>query len=240
MPFFARIPQRSGYRREFRHGLLNDLRLLDRTLLGSTVQQFVALAEAEPPVRAPRVPQPRLRVDRARAAQLRADLGLPAGPAVALMPGAEYGPAKQWPAESYGALAKLLAARGIQTWTFGSAKEKSLGEQIAYASGGAAISLAGRTGLVDVIDLLGECQAAVSNDSGLMHVAAAVGTKLVALYGSSSPTHTPPLSDTAQILYLGLSCSPCFERSCPLGHLNCLRGIAPQMVLDKLRPALQL
>ncbi|MDB5987396.1 MAG: rfaF [Nevskia sp.] len=238
VPFFARIPRRTGYRREFRHGLLNDLRLLDREQLGTTVQQFVALAEDEAPAVAPKIPQPRLRIDPARGAQLRADLGLPQGPAVALMPGAEYGPAKQWPAESYGALAKLLAARGIHSWTFGSAKEKQLGEQIAYASEGAAISLAGRTGLVDVIDLLGTCQAAVSNDSGLMHVAAAVGTPLVAIYGSSSPTHTPPLSDAAQILYLGLSCSPCFARSCPLGHLNCLRGIAPQMVLDKLQSAL--
>ena len=239
VPFFAGIPRRTGYRREMRQGLLNDLRRLDRGVLGRTVQQFVALADDVEPSTAPIVPTPKLRVDTARGRQLRAELGLSSGPAVALMPGAEYGPAKQWPADSYGALAKDLATRGIQSWTLGSAKEKALGEQIAYASDGAAISLAGRTALVDVIDLLGQAQAAVSNDSGLMHVAAAVGTPLVALYGSSSPTHTPPLSRDAQVLYLHLSCSPCFERTCPLGHLNCLRGIAPQMVLERLPAGLR-
>jgi len=238
VPYFAGICKRTGYRRELRYGLLNDLRKLDHEILPRTVQQFVALAEDAAPLITPEITPPRLRVDRARGAQLRRDLGLPSGTAIALMPGAEYGPAKRWPVEHYGALAKLLRARGVQTWIFGSGKEVQLGEQLVRASEGTAFNLAGRTSLSDVIDLLGECIAAVTNDSGLMHVAAAVGIPLLAIYGSSSPAHTPPLSETAQMFYLNLPCSPCFERNCPLLHLDCLRGIAPQRVFEKLQPLL--
>ncbi|MBX6421829.1 MAG: lipopolysaccharide heptosyltransferase II [Nevskia sp.] len=234
VPYFARIPRRSGYARELRYGLLNDLRPLDRQRLPTTVQQFLALAEDAPPAQAPEILEPRLRTDPARLATLRQRLGLDAQrPAVALMPGAEYGPAKRWPLEYYAELAGALAARGFQVWVLGSAKEKALGDAIA-CNRAFVHDLTGRTELVDVVDLLGAAQAAVTNDSGLMHVAAAVGTRLVALYGSSSPKMTPPLSDRARILYLGLACSPCFARQCPLGHFNCLRGISPAQVLAAL------
>ena len=234
VPYFAGIPRRTGYRREFRYGVLNDLRTLDKTLLPTTVQQFLALAEDSAPTQAPVVPQPQLRAEPQRLEALRQQLGLHAQkPAVALMPGAEYGPAKRWPAEYFAELSGRLAAAGYQVWVLGSAKEKELGASI--AQGRADIhDLSGRTQLVDVVDLLGAAQAAVSNDSGLMHVAAAVGTRLVAIYGSSSPKMTPPLSRQARVLYLGLSCSPCFQRECPLGHLNCLRQITPEQVLATL------
>lgn len=234
VPYFAGIPRRTGYRREFRYGLLNDLRTLDKTLLPTTVQQFLALAEDGGVTQAPPVPQPRLRAEPQRLAALRQQLGLhPDRPAVALMPGAEYGPAKRWPAEYFAELSGRLATAGHQVWVLGSAKEKELGAAI--AQGRADIhDLSGRTQLADVIDLLGAARAAVSNDSGLMHVAAAVGTRLVAIYGSSSPKMTPPLTQQAQVLYLNLSCSPCFERECPLGHLNCLRQITPEQVLAAL------
>jgi heptosyltransferase-2 len=147
------------------------------------------------------------------------------------MPGAEYGPAKRWP--YYPELAGRLAADGKQVWVFGSAKEKALGADIARDRPHIH-DLCGRTQLADVVDLLGGAQAAVSNDSGLMHVASAVGTPLVALYGSSSPKMTPPLSAAATVLYLGLECSPCFQRECPLGHFNCLRQIGVEQVLAAL------
>jgi heptosyltransferase-2 len=91
-------------------------------------------------------------------------------------------------------------------------------------------NLCGQTSLEDTVDLLSAARAAVTNDSGLMHVAAAAGTRVVALYGSSSPHFTPPLTPDKAILYLGLDCSPCFRRECPLGHLNCLRQISPGSV----------
>jgi heptosyltransferase-2 len=198
VPYFAGIPLRTGYRREFRYGLLNDLRPLDKALLPTTVQQFLALGEARAPAQAPAVPQPRMRADAARGAALKQQLGLDADrPAVALMPGAEYGPAKRWPPEYFADLAGRLAGQGRQIWVLGSAKEQELGAAIAQDRPHIH-NLCGRTQLADVVDLLGAAEAAVSNDSGLMHVAAAVGTRLVALYGSSSPKMTPPLSAQAK------------------------------------------
>lgn len=237
-PYFARIPRRTGYRREFRYGLLNDLRTLDKTILPTTVQQFLALAEEGGVTQAPSIPQPRLRAEPQRIEALRQQFGLdPHKPAVALMPGAEYGPAKRWPPEYFAELSGRLVAAGHQVWVLGSAKEKELGAAI--AQGRADIhDLSGRTRLADVVDLLAAAGVAVSNDSGLMHVAAAVGTRLVAIYGSSSPKMTPPLSKDAQVLYLDLDCSPCFQRTCPLGHLNCLRQITPaQVFATLLKPA---
>ena len=234
-PFFARIPRRTGFRGEMRYGLLNDVRPLDKLLLKTTVQRFVALAEDGAAPLAPEIPQPRLTVNAARAAELRAGLGLAEGKTVALLPGAEYGPAKQWPAEYYGALAQQLAAEGVQCWVFGSGKEKELGEQIRGASGGTALNLCGRTQLADVVDLLSLCRAAVTNDSGLMHVAAASGVPVAAIYGSSTPDFTPPLTGRKHIHYLRLECSPCFERTCPLIHYNCLRQLRPEAVRSSLR-----
>ncbi|WP_022977656.1 lipopolysaccharide heptosyltransferase II [Nevskia ramosa] len=238
VPFFADIPRRSGYAREFRYGLLNDLRPLNKALLKTTPQRFVALADDGPARAAPAVPAPRFRADAERAAQLRADLALGDGPGVALMPGAEYGPAKQWPAAYYAQLAADLGRQGIRSWIIGSKKELLLGAEIVAASNGAAINLCGRTSLVDVIDLVSVARAVVCNDSGPMHIAAAAGAKVVAIYGSSTPDHTPPMTTHAAIHYRRLSCSPCFERNCPLKPpaepMACLTGIHPDEVLSSL------
>ena len=237
LPLAAGIPRRTGYRREFRYGLLNDLRTLDRQRLPTTVQQFVALAEDRQSTAAPTVPEPRLRSEPTAALAAMQKLGLDAQrPAVALMPGAEYGPAKRWPAAHYSTLALELVTRGVQVWVLGSAKEHALGATIAGTTPGVH-NLCGQTQLVEVVDLLATARACVSNDSGLMHVAAAVGTPLVAIYGSSSPKMTPPLSASAQILYLSLDCSPCFARECPLGHLRCLNDIGVPRVLAALASA---
>ncbi|HUR41375.1 MAG TPA: lipopolysaccharide heptosyltransferase II, partial [Verrucomicrobiae bacterium] len=219
-------------------GLLNDIRPLDEKLLQTTVQRFVALAadptKGDSPL-AGTVPTPSLRVDADNGAALMKQLELPEGPAVALMPGAEYGPAKQWPIEHFGALAMELAKAGVQTWIFGSAKEVPLGEQVRIASGMAAVNLCGKTQLADVVDLAARSRAVVSNDSGLMHVAAAAGVPVVALYGSSTPDFTPPLTERKRVHYLRLECSPCFQRTCPLFHYNCLRQIAPAAVRESLK-----
>ncbi len=238
VPFFANIPRRTGYARELRYGLLNDLRKLDKKLLKTTPQRFVALADEGRATAAPTVPPPRFRADTARAAELRERLGLGDGPAVALMPGAEYGPAKQWPAAHYASLAASLARRGIRSWVIGSKKEQALGESIARASKGGAINLCGKTSLVDVVDLAADARAVVCNDSGPMHIAAAAGARVVAIYGSSTPDHTPPMTESREIHYRRLPCSPCFERQCPLKapaeHLDCLIGIHPEAILASL------
>jgi heptosyltransferase-2 len=236
-PFFARIPVRTGFGTEMRGWLLNDARRLDRVSLNQTIKRFLALGLATGAA-LPEPPQPSLRIDEANRAGLLKTFGLALSPAVALMPGAAYGPAKQWPIECFGELAKTLIAKGNEVWVLGSAAERALGERIRSAAGAGVHDLCGQTRLEDTVDLLSAVRAAVTNDSGLMHVAAAAGAHVVAIYGSSSPAFTPPLTDRKTIRYLALSCSPCFQPECPLGHLNCLRQISPAEVAAALVPLL--
>jgi heptosyltransferase-2 len=231
VPWFAGIGQRTGFRGEWRYGLINDMRPFDPKRLDQTVRRFIALGaeRAEDPL--PEPPQPALRVDRDAQDAVVGRLGLDRGkPIVALMPGAEYGPAKQWPPGHFAKLAQRLAAAGVAVWILGSARDAPLGREIARAAGAGAVNLAGETALVETVDLLALARVAVSNDSGLMHIAAAVGTHTVAIYGSSTPDFTPPLTGSATVHYRRLSCSPCFERECPLGHLDCLVGIGVDAV----------
>ncbi|MCL1859940.1 MAG: lipopolysaccharide heptosyltransferase II [Proteobacteria bacterium] len=237
VPFFARIPQRTGFRGEMRYGLINDMRPLDRSLLPMTVQRFVALGQTRETAAAPiSFPTPRLHADSANQAALRERFKLDsARPAIAFMPGAEYGPAKQWPPTHYAKLAHLLAARGFQVWVLGSEKDSAVARPIANGNP-SVIDLTGKTSLGDAADLIALARAAICNDSGLMHVAAALDVPLVALFGSSSPEHTPPLARQVVIETLRLSCAPCFERQCPLKHTRCLTDIAPEKVLAALEP----
>jgi heptosyltransferase-2 len=230
VPWLARIPRRTGFRGEMRYGLINDMREFSVADLDQTVKRFLALG-LEPGEMPAKIPQPALRVSETRQRETMSRLGLaPDGPVVALMPGAEYGPAKCWPVAHFRALADALAAAGFYVWVLGSGKDAAAGAEI--AAGGTARNLCGDTSLEEVIDLLALCRYAVSNDSGLMHIAAATGTRVVALYGSTTPELTPPLTDNRQVHYLRLACSPCFARVCPLGHLRCLREITPDVVLD--------
>ncbi len=246
VPWFARIPRRTGFRGEWRYGLLNDIRVQDASL-NQTVKRFVALGREheEPAVPVPADLYPRLTVNVANQLRLRAEHELDArDPLIALMPGAEYGAAKRWPAARFGELARWLAGGGTNVVVLGSAKERPLGDEIAAAAGQSRVrNLCGRTSLADVLDLTAAAEAAVSNDSGLLHVAAASGTPVVAIYGSSSPEFTPPLTASAAVVYLDIECSPCFERECPLGHLRCLTEISVERVeaaLAQLRRAREL
>ncbi len=242
IPWWARIPRRTGWRGEMRYGLLNDLRVLDKAALPLMVQRFDALALPAGARLPEKLPDPRLKIDTANqaAALKRLGLGLDR-PVLALCPGAEFGEAKRWPENHYAALAQQRIAQGAQVWLFGSAKDHPVGEQIRGLLPAAlrdqCLNLAGQTSLADAVDLLALAEAVVSNDSGLMHVAAALARPLVVLYGSTSPGFTPPLADQVRILRLGLDCSPCFQRECPLGHLKCLRDLAPERAnaaLDEL------
>ena len=230
VPWLAGIPVRTGFSAELRGLLLlNDARKLERRVMDQTVKRFLALGL--PPGASVPVPlPPALRVDEINRAALLARLGLGQRPAIAVMPGAAYGPAKQWPVANFTALIRLLTARGFEVWVLGSAGERTVGDQIRAGAGEHVFNLCGQTSLEDSVDLLSAARAAVTNDSGLMHVAAAAGTHVVAIYGSTSPHFTPPLTERKTILYLGLRCSPCFRRECPLVHLNCLRQISPLSV----------
>jgi heptosyltransferase-2 len=232
VPFFARIPRRTGYLGEVRWGMLNDIRRLDAAATPLMADRYAALAgSAAEPVCRP-LPAVRLRVDETGRRETLRRLGLETQrPAVVLCPGAEYGPAKRWPVRHFASLARELAARGRSTWIVGSDEDRALGEAIVQLAGTSSISLCGRTTLEEAIDILASAEVVVSNDSGLMHIAAATGRPLVALYGSSSPAHTPPLAADAGILKLDLPCSPCFKRECPLHHFNCMTQLLPATVL---------
>jgi heptosyltransferase-2 len=238
VPWLARIPRRTGFRGEWRYGLLNDVRVLDASL-DQTVKRFVALGRArDEPVggELPAELRPRLRSDARNLERLRALHSLASSATlVALMPGAEYGPAKRWPAPHFGALAAALARAEGDVVVLGSAKERALGDEIVARAGSPRVrNLCGATSLADAVDLLAAADAAVSNDSGLLHLAAGAGAPVVAIYGSSSPQFTPPLTDAAAVVSLALECSPCFARECPLGHLRCLNDLAPATVLHAI------
>ncbi len=230
IPFFAGAKIRSGYRGEMRYGLLNDIRPLDKQLLRQTVQRYVALGQERKAKLPPFIPQPELRIDANNQLQMCRKLELSRErPVVGLVSGAEYGPAKCWPVKSFAKLAASLNDKGIDVWIFGSEKDRLEADKI-VAVAPQARNLCGQTRLEDVVDLMALTQAVVSNDSGLMHVACASGSRVIGIYGSSDPDYTPPLSETAKVIYLGLACSPCFERICPLGHTDCLDKISAECV----------
>lgn len=239
VPYFAAVPVRTGYRGEMRYGLLNDIRVLDKAVLSRTVQRYVALAGTAADVAAspPETPAPALRADRENANRLIELLELNLDkPVIGMMPGAEYGPAKQWPPEYYSELARRLIGHGYQVWVFGSQKEEDLGRAVCGNGSGEIVNLCGKTELVDVIDLISCAEQVVTNDSGLMHVAAAVGVRVNVIYGSSTPDYTPPLSENAKIYYKNLECSPCFDRQCRYGHYDCLMQVTPDEVFQNLVP----
>jgi heptosyltransferase II len=238
VPLFAGIPRRTGFVGEGRHVLLNDARRLDEGALPRMVDRFCLLADPPGVDRPAMTPLPTLAADPGTVRATLAALGLDDGrPAVALCAGAEFGPAKRWPPAHFAALAESLAAEGYAPWVLGGPGDSAIGDQVSSLSP-RAINLAGRTSLPQAIDLIAAASAVVSNDSGLMHVAAALGRPVIGLYGATSPLFAPPLSPDAVILREDLPCSPCGKRVCPLGHHRCMNDLAPARVLAALRPLL--
>jgi heptosyltransferase-2 len=241
VPFMARIPRRTGYVGEMRWGLVNDARHLDKRALPRLVDRYAALATARGEPASPAT-APRLVPDTANRAAAMAALDIDGTRRIAMLcPGAEFGPAKRWPAEHFAALARQFLADDDDVVLIGSPNDRAAGDAIQREAGdaGRAIrNLTGRTDLGTAVDLLSAASVVVSNDSGLMHAAAAVGAPLVALFGSSSPAYTPPMSPGAKIARIEIACSPCFKRECPLGHFRCMRELAPSAVYDLARSAL--
>ena len=236
LPLAAGIPQRTGFLGEFRHGLLNDIRPLDKTKLPRTVDRFVALGMDNQHQVLPQITNPKLIADQNNALRVLEKNGMskPVQKILGLCPGAEYGEAKRWPAEYYAEVAHKALNKGWQVWLFGSDKDIPVTKTINDLTRGRCQDWGGKTNLGEAIDLMSLCDTVISNDSGLMHVAAALDKKLIAIYGSSDPHHTPPMHPDAVIEYLDLDCSPCFKRECPLGHLNCLKQITPIKVSSHL------
>lgn len=232
------IGKRTGYVGESRYFLLNDIRRLDKERLPLMVDRYTALAHPSQEDFDGHSGFPEFSIDERRREISVETFGLNLGkPVTAFCPGAEFGPAKRWPAKHFAELGKHYSATGWQVWLFGSQKDDEIAEEINCLSDGMCVNLCGKTDLSQAMDLLSLADTVVCNDSGLMHLAAALGRKVVAVYGSSSPTHTPPLSDRAKIVSLHLECSPCFKRECPLGHTDCLNRLYPEKIVQAVEEA---
>lgn len=250
IPFFAKIPIRIGWKGEMRYGLLTDLRK-DKRIFQFMVERYIALAYPNQEMTGSGclgnisdLPAPSLKIDEIQKHATLTKFSLTQEiTAIGLCPGAEFGPSKRWPDKYYAQVAKQLVQQGYQVWLFGSAKDRDVTTLISQAVPlelqHLVKNLAGETSLNEAVDLLSVCHTVVSNDSGLMHVAAAVGCNLVAIYGSSSPKYTPPLSQKVEIVHTDIDCRPCFKRECPYQHLKCLNELQPSIIMDKLNKLLQ-
>jgi len=239
IPLFSKIPKRTGWRGEARGYILNDMRRLVPEALPLMVQRFVALARAESQPLPDPMPTPRLVTEAHNVEEALNTLSLSTQiPVLVICPGAEFGDAKQWPAQHYAALSAQRIKQGWQVWILGSAKDNAVALEIqgllTEDLRQRCEILTGRTSLAQAIDLMSVASAVVSNDSGLMHVAAALAKPIVALYGSTSADFTPPLADQVQLLSIDIDCRPCFERVCPLGHKRCLVDLTPAIALQAL------
>ena len=242
VPFFAKIPQRTGWKGEMRYGLLNDLRE-NKKSFKYMIERYVALAYPKKTMLNSKSlgglshqPKPALSVDKKIQDLTRQKYELTnKRNVIGLCPGAEFGPAKRWPDVHYAKIAEEMVQRGHQVWIFGSAKDQEttdkIYQQLSTVAQQHTHRLSGKTSLIEAVDLLAACETVVSNDSGLMHIAAAVGCKVVAIYGSTSPEYTPPLTNRVSILHTNIECRPCFKKECQFGHLKCLTELSVEQVL---------
>jgi heptosyltransferase-2 len=234
IPFWAKIPKRTGWAREGRSILLTDARKLNKTKYPRMMEQYLALGLPSAMPLPTQTFYPEFAISASNQAKALAKYQpiWRDKPILALCAGAEFGLAKRWPADYYAAVARQKIQEGWDVWLFGSPKDLPVTETIMQLTNGQCSHLAGRLELAETIDLLSLVSGVVSNDSGLMHAAAALKKPLIAIYGATSPAFTPPLSKNAIILQQQLSCQPCFERECPLTHYRCLREIKPEQVLS--------
>ncbi len=243
IPFFAKIPLRTGWRGEMRYGLVNDYRLLNKKNYPLMVQRYLALAFEKNAAPLTEFPFPELVVNLSEKNQLLEKFSLDLNkPVLVICPGAEYGPSKRWPENYYAEVAAEKIRQGWQVWLMGSAKDRQVTDALIHFLSEDqkpfVQNLAGVTSLLQAIQLMALSQAVVTNDSGLMHIAAALKLQLVVVYGSTSPEHTPPLTHQVQIVTKGLECSPCFERDCPKIHNNCMKELMPETVISALNQLL--
>jgi len=236
-PFFAGIPRRTGFFGEARFFLLNDLRFGERAL-PRMVDRCAALALPAGAELPSAWPLPELSVTRAEVGSWRNKRGLAddGRPVVAFAPGA-VGPSKRWPSAAYAELCRRLTAEGLSVWVLGGPDEKALAADIVADT--PARDLTGRD-LRDAILALAAAAVAVSNDSGLLHVAAALGTPSIGIFGPTSPWHWAPLNPLAATIETAteLPCRPCHKPVCRLVHHRCMRDIPPEAVLAATRRAL--
>ncbi|MBN2689946.1 MAG: lipopolysaccharide heptosyltransferase II [Gammaproteobacteria bacterium] len=250
VPFFAKIPKRTGWLGEMRYFLLNDWRKLNKEKLPLMIERFAALGLQKDEKLPNKLPWPELNALSTRHydnsscnpdSLPRHPDSLPRHPGegqdpetnkkiLGICPGAEFGPAKRWPAEYFAEVANKKLNNNWEVRLFGGPKDRTITDKIQQLTSNRCNNLAGKTTLTEACESIAECDLVITNDTGLMHIAAALNRNLIIIYGSSSPTFTPPLSNKAKILSLNLPCSPCFKRECPFGHYDCLRKLTPDSI----------
>jgi heptosyltransferase-2 len=233
IPWWANIPLRTGWRGEMRYGVLNDVRRLDPKRYPLMIEQFMALGLPPDASLPTEYPVPELKISAENCAQTLAKYQLSQDrPILIICPGAEFGPAKRWPEEHYASVANEKLAAGWQVWILGSPKDQIVAEKIMQLTAEKCINLTGKTQLAEAVDLLSLASVVLSNDSGLMHIAASLQKPLIAVYGPTTSAFTPPLDKKAKVVSLSLPCQPCFKRVCPLKHHRCMNELLPQKILD--------
>lgn len=232
VPWWAGIPVRIGDRGEHRYGLLNKILPSNKDKSIPNVCNYLRYMDLQVDITTVKKEySPCLTVDEFKQKALLAshEISIDA-PLVACMVGAEYGLSKQWPIKHFASLIDQCHAAGLQVCILGSKKDVPTSKLIENKVTAPLHNLCGKTGLIDVVDILAACRVAVSNDSGLMHIAAAVNVPTIAMYGATTPVYTPPLQTQAKSFYLKLACSPCWQRQCRYDHYRCLQDILPQDV----------
>ena len=234
IPMFAGIPERIGELGESRYGLINHVLSSNKNKQIPTVCNYLRYAHVDADIAQVKSDYaPTLLVDADNQTKLLEQHHISLSqPLVACMVGAEYGPSKQWPVEHFAELINMLQDQGLKACILGSQKDADIGHAIEKLCRHEVINLCGETSLLDVIDVLASCSAAVSNDSGLMHIAAAVDVPVISMYGATTPSYTPPLHKNAKAFYVKLECSPCWQRTCQYQHYRCLKDIVPQDVFN--------
>ena len=237
IPFFAKIPLRTGWRGEMRYALINDLRILDKSKYPRMVDRFVALALEESAQLPSNIPFPSLSVYKENLDTLREKFKIDTNlPLICLCPGAEFGPAKRWPTNYYAVVANEYLKKNWQVILLGSPNDGSIGDeitlQIKEQSG--FLNLIGETKLKDAVDILSSSSLVLTNDSGLMHIAASVDVPLVAMYGPTSPEFTPPLSNKVKVIKKNEGFSKLRTGDLEDGYYQGLKDIKPKEVLAAL------
>ena len=237
IPWLAGIPKRTGWRGEFRYVLLNDMRALDKKKLPLMIEQYMALGLLADEALPADYPYPEFHVSQDMQQHALKDLQveLSGRPILAISPGAAYGPSKRWPEHYFAQVANHQLSQGWDVWIFGAATDRPIIDNIMSATDNRCVDFSGKTQLHQTLALLSLTSGVVTNDSGLMHMAAALNIPLIAIYGSTSPAFTPPLSKQATILKLDLACQPCFERVCPLQHFKCMLDLMPDKVIAAMQ-----
>jgi heptosyltransferase II len=236
-PYWAKIPKRTAWLGELRWGLINDARKYDPARYPTMIQKLVALAYPKnTDISFAQCPFPKLQANQASAKKWLEKLGIDQKKPIAILcPGAAYGPAKRWPTSHFAKLANQLFNHNWQVWLMGGPAEQDLAGEIQASSNQTCIDWTRIPHhLHDAIDLINEASVVVANDSGLMHMAAAVNRPLIAMYGSTPKTFAPPLSNQAISMMLNLPCQPCFKKTCPLQHHHCLTQISAEQVFEKI------